>query len=111
MPDHAGKTLVYQLLGDVSKRRKATGEILESITSEKRKDSRIVTSVSHSSALPLVEFPFLGSDEIDRDLDMFTDQFLPQELSSLVGIESLLRIGLSRGRVKANRSHINKTQR
>lgn len=35
-----------------------------------------MTSKSHSGALPLIKFPFLRSDEINRDLDVFTNQFL-----------------------------------
>ena len=54
-----------------------------------------MTSVSHSNTLPLVKLPFLGSDKINRDLDMFTDQLLPQEFPRFVGVEGLFRIGLS----------------
>jgi len=70
-----------------------------------------MTSVSHSSTFPLIKLPLLGSGEINRNFDMFTDQLLPQELSGFVGIVSLLRVGLSRGRVKVNRDYISKTQR
>ena len=63
-----------------------------------------MASVSHSSAFPFIKFPLLRSDEINRDLYMFTDQLLPQKLPSLVGIVSLPRIGLPERRVKMNRS-------
>jgi len=61
--------------------------------------------ISHSSTLPLVEFPFLWPDEINRDLDMFTDQLLPQKLSGLVGIMSLSGVGLPKMRGKVSRGH------
>jgi len=70
-----------------------------------------VTSVSDGSTLPLIKLPLLGSSEINRDLDMFTDQLLPQELPGFVSIVSLLRVGLSGGRIKVNQSYISKTQK
>ena len=68
-------------------------------------------SVSHRSAFTLIKLPLLGSDEVNHDLDMFTDQLLPQELSNFVSVVSLLRVGLSRGWIKANPDNINKTQK
>jgi hypothetical protein len=51
--------------------------------------------ISYSSTLPLLKLPLLRSDEVNRDLDMFPDQLLPQELPGFVGIMSLLWIRLS----------------
>ena len=61
--------------------------------------------VSHSSTLPLVKLPLLRSDEINRDLDMFTDQLLPQELPRFVGIMGLSRVGLSEMCTKVSRNY------
>ena len=61
--------------------------------------------VSHSSTLPLVKLPLLRSDEINRDLDMFTDQLLPQELPRFVGIMGLSGVGLSEMRTKVSRNY------
>ena len=91
MPNHAGKTLIYQLLGNVSNRRKVMGEILGSMISGNR-DPRVVAGVSHGSTLPLVKLPLPRSDEINRNLDMFTNKLLSQELPGFVGMVSLFRV-------------------
>jgi hypothetical protein len=64
-----------------------------------------MASVSHSGTLPLIKLPLLRPDEINRDLDMFTDQLLPQELPGFIGIVSLSRVRLSKRRVKVNQDY------
>jgi len=60
-----------------------------------------MVSVSHSGTFPLIKIPLLGSNEINRDFDMFTDQLLPQELSSLVRIMRLFGIRLPKKRCES----------
>jgi len=60
-----------------------------------------MVSVSHSGTFPLIKIPLLRSNEINRDFNMFTDQLLPQELSSLVRIMRLFGIRLPKMRCKS----------
>ena len=96
MPNHTSKTFVYQLLGNVSNQWKTKGQTSEGTEPREAGDLHVVTRVSHRSTLPLIELTLPRPDEVDRNLNVLSDQLLPQELSSFVGIVGLLRVRLSR---------------
>ena len=62
---------------------------------------RIMTCKSYSCTFPLIKLPLFRPYEVNRDLDMFADQLLPQEFPGLVSVVGLFRIRLS----KISRSH------
>jgi len=69
-----------------------------------------MVSVSHSGTFPLIKIPLLRSNEINRDFNMFTDQLLPQELSSLVRIMRLFGIRLPKSASQSESESLNQRE-